>query len=232
MDKQLMDNPPAEKKAKEPKAKSTPKSVFEQLNSIDVKDHIEKKNGLNYLSWAFAWAETKKKFPTATYQIKLFGENQLPYVYDENTGYMVFTSVTINDLTHDMWLPVMDGANKTMKKDPYTYDTKYKKGVRVESATMFDINKTIMRCLVKNIAMFGLGLYIFAGEDLPLGDDNSESEKSKLTHKEKISLLIQDINAKYKDNSGKLISNICLNYNIKSLFELTEQQLQVVRAKL
>lgn len=232
MDKQLMDNPPAEKKAKEPKAKATPKSVFEQLNSIDVKDHIEKKNGLNYLSWAFAWAETKKKFPNATYQIEMFGENHLPYVYDENTGYMVFTSVTINDLTHDMWLPVMDSANKTMKKDPYTYDTKYKKGVKVESATMFDINKTIMRCLVKNIAMFGLGLYIFAGEDLPLGDDNSESEKPKLTHKEKISLLIQDINSKYKDNSGKLISNICLNYNIKSLFELTEQQLQVVMAKL
>lgn len=232
MDKQLMDNSPAENKTKEPKAKSTPKSVFEQLNSIDVKDHIEKKNGLNYLSWAFAWAETKKKFPNATYQVEMFGENHLPYVYDENTGYMVFTSVTIEGLTHYMWLPVMDGANKTMKKDPYAYDTKYKKGVRVESATMFDINKTIMRCLVKNIAMFGLGLYIFAGEDLPLGDDNSESEKPKLTHKEKISLLIQDINAKYKDNSDKLINNICLNYNIKSLFELTEQQLQIVRAKL
>lgn len=97
----------------------------------------------------------------------MFGENKLPYVYDENTGYMVFTNVTINNLTHTMWLPVMDSANKAMKSERYTYDTKYKKGIPVEAATMFDVNKTIMRCLVKNLAMFGLGLYIYAGEDLP-----------------------------------------------------------------
>ena len=89
---------------------------------------------------------------------------------------MVFTKVTIEDVTHEMWLPVMDGANKAMKKEPYKYKVKvYKFGKWtgeyaekvVESADMFDINKTIMRCLVKNLAMFGLGLYIYAGEDLP-----------------------------------------------------------------
>ena len=119
------------------------------------------------MSWAYAWAEAKKRFPNLTYKIHLFGEKQLPYVYDENTGYMVFTEITIDGLTHSMWLPVMDSSNKAMKNKPYTYDTRYKKGIVVEPATMFDINKTIMRCLVKNLAMFGLGLYIYAGEDLP-----------------------------------------------------------------
>ena len=232
MDKQLMDNSPAEKKTKEPKAKTTNKNIFEKLNSLDVNSHVKKKKNLSYLSWTYAWAETKKLYPDVSYKVKQFGENQLPYVYDENTGYMVFTSITIEGTTYDMWLAVMDNSNKAMKKEPYTYDTYNKKDIRVEAATMFDINNAIMRCLVKNLAMFGLGLYLYAGEDLPLGDDNSESEKPKLTHKEKISLLIQDINSKYKDNSGKLISNICLNYNIKSLFELTEQQLQIVRSKL
>jgi len=141
-------------------------SVFEALNQINVNDRTEDKNGLTYLSWAWAWAEVKKVYPDATYNIKKFGDAQLPYVYDENTGYMVFTDVTIEGQTHEMWLCVMDGANKAMKNAPYTYKVKnYEK--TVEAATMFDINKTLMRCLVKNLAMFGLGLYIYAGEDLP-----------------------------------------------------------------
>ena len=88
-------------------------------------------------------------------------------MYDSTTGFMVFTSVTVEDVTHEMWLPVMDGANKAMKDKPYKYMTKYNGEKSVEQASMFDVNKTIMRCLVKNIAMFGLGLYIYAGEDLP-----------------------------------------------------------------
>ena len=143
------------------------KSVFETLFEINVNDHIEKKKDLTYLSWPYAWAEVKKKYPSATYKIHLFGEKQLPYVFDEGVGYMVFTSVTINDLTHSMWLPVMDSANKTMKSASYTYSTKFRENIPVEAATMFDVNKTIMRCLFKKLAMFGLGLYIYSGEDLP-----------------------------------------------------------------
>ncbi len=142
-------------------------NIFEKLFKINVNNYTEKKDGLTYLSWTYAWAEVKKIYPSAEYKIRLFGEEQLPYVYDKNTGYMVFTDVTIEGITHTMWLPVMNSANKAMKSEPYTYDTKYKKGIKVEAATMFDINKTIMRCLVKNLAMFGLGLYIYAGEDLP-----------------------------------------------------------------
>lgn len=146
-------------------------NIFEKLSQINVNDKTEEKNGLTYLSWAWAWQEFKKVYPEATYTIKR-NEQGLPYIYDENLGYMVFTEVTVGNLAHEMWLPVMDGANKSMKDKAYTYQvtdykTKQKVEKTVQPATMFDINKTIMRCLTKNLAMFGLGLYIYAGEDLP-----------------------------------------------------------------
>jgi len=144
------------------------KSAFDILNAIDVNEHTEVKDTgstkLKYLSWAWAWSEVKKKFPDAIYEIIKF--NGIPYVYDPLTGYMVYTTVTIQGITHEMWLPVMDGQNRAMKAEPYQVQTKYKT-LTVPAATMFDINKTIMRCLTKNLAMFGLGLYIYAGEDLP-----------------------------------------------------------------
>lgn len=152
-------------------------NVFEVLNAINVNGHTEEKNGLTYLSWAWAWAEVKKRYPSATYEVLLF--DGLPYVYDPNTGYMVYTTVTIEGQTHMMWLPVMDGANKAMKAEAYTYTTgygQYKKEKVCEAATMFDVNKTIMRCLVKNLAMFGAGLYIYAGEDLP--EDEAQPQKA------------------------------------------------------
>lgn len=153
---------------------------FKILNKIDVTDKTDKKKDqrgkeLTYLSWAWAWAEIKKMYPAAQYEIKKF-ENNLPYIHDPNTGYMVFTSVTIENFTHEMWLPVMNGNNKAMKSTPYEYTTQYGKKT-VEAATMFDINKTIMRCLTKNLAMFGLGLYIFAGEDLPEVEEETPAPK-------------------------------------------------------
>lgn len=154
---------------------------FDLLYSINVNDKTETKEGLTYLSWSWAWAEIKKKFPDANYNIKRF-ENGLPYVYDPNTGYMVFTDVTINGLTHEMWLPVMDSHNRAMKSEPYTIKTKYKE-INVPAATMFDVNKAIMRCLVKNLAVFGLGLYIYSGQDLPdveLSDDDMRAEIKRL----------------------------------------------------
>jgi hypothetical protein len=141
-------------------------SVFEKLSAINVNDKVEKKNGLTYLSWAWAWGEVKKAFPNATYNVLSDPQTSKPYFYDESLGYMVMTSVTINEETLEMWLPVMDGANKSMMAKPYKYSTRYGDKT-VEAATMFDINKTIMRCLTKNLAMFGLGHYIYAGEDIP-----------------------------------------------------------------
>lgn len=145
------------------------------LNAVNVNEHTETKNDLTYLSWAWAWAEVKKHYPQANYTIWK-DENGRPYTYDPLTGFMVYTTVTIENETHEMWLPVMDGANKAMKAEPYEYDTRYGKK-KVEAATMFDVNKTIMRCLVKNLAMFGLGLYIYAGEDLPEASSEEKAEE-------------------------------------------------------
>jgi len=139
-------------------------TVFERLSAINVNDHVEKKSNLTYLSWAWAWSKTKTECPDATYKI---GET----TYDDALGFMCHTTVTIEGETLEMWLPVMDGANKSMKKTEYSYSSRYG-DKKVEAATTFDINKTIMRCLVKNLAMFGLGIYIYAGEDLPEGETN------------------------------------------------------------
>lgn len=145
------------------------KDVFNTLNAINVNEHVEKKNtgkaSLSYLSWSWAWAEVKKKYPNASYEIVKF-ENGLPYSYDPKTGYMCYTRVTIDDITHEMWLPVMDSHNEAMLDHERTVKTKYSE-YKVPACTMFDVNKTVMRCLTKNLAMFGLGLYIYAGEDLP-----------------------------------------------------------------
>ena len=157
-------------------------NVFKSLNAINVNDNTEKKKNLTYLSWAWAWKSVKEKYPNATYTIFKDEQNR-PYIYDDNLGYMCFTTVTIENETLEMWLPVMDGANKAMKKDSYNYSTKYGEK-SVEAASMFDINKTIMRCLVKNLAMFGLGIYIYAGEDLPTDDEGKVIvKKPKLTDK-------------------------------------------------
>lgn len=169
--------------------KTKGKSVFETLNAINVNEHVEKKKTgeknpdgsekfLTYLSWVWAWGQVKQLFPDATYEVRHWGEK--PYLNDDQLGIMVETSVTIGGETITMWLPVMDSKNKAMKAVPYTYKTKYGDKT-VDAATMFDVNKAIMRCLAKNIAMFGLGLYIYAGEDLP--EEEAAQAKSDLEQK-------------------------------------------------
>lgn len=159
-------------------------SVFEKLVNINVNDYTEKKkagkdrNGrdieLTYLSWTWAVKKMTEVCPDWDYEI--VKTNGLPYSFDPQTGYMVTTRVTVEGKTKEMWLPVMDGANHAMKAEPYTIKTKYAE-IPVQPATMFDVNKAIMRCLVKNLAMFGLGLYIYAGEDLPEGEDEPKQEQ-------------------------------------------------------
>lgn len=179
------------------------KSTFDVLSSINVNAYTEKKKDLTYLSWANAWSETKKAFPDASYQIKGDPINQKPYFYDENLGYMVMTEVTINGQTLGMWLPVMDGANKSMLDRPYTYTTRYGEK-SVDAASMFDINKTLMRCLVKNLAMFGLGIYIYAGEDLP------EGETTKVVAPVKQEPVLEDLK-KGTDNWNNVIKYVTAN---------------------
>ena len=199
-------------------------TVFDELNAINVNDKTEKKKSggteLTYLSWTWAWAEVKKRYPEAHYEIIM--HNGLPYVYDENTGYMVFTTVTIDGITHMMWLPVMDGANKAMKNQPYTYATKYNGEKTVDAATMFDINKTIMRCLVKNLAMFGLGLYIYAGEDLP-----EEAEKITSDMEQGLRDLI-----KAKQIQSSKVQEILKEYGYKKLTDIKIDEVVKIRTEL
>lgn len=166
------------------------KTVIEQMIALNVNGHTEDKNGLTYLSWAWAWAETLKVCPDADYEIKKYDGK--PYFYDESLGYMVTTSVTINGKTREMWLPVMDASNVAMKNYEYEYESmQWKDGKKelvikkCKAASMMDINKTIMRCLVKNLAMFGLGLYIYAGEDLPETEEDSKKEEPKKSDSKK-----------------------------------------------
>lgn len=125
-------------------------SIFETLNKINVNEHVEKKNGLSYLSWAWAWSEVKKAFPDAFYTIY---ENKDGWNYhtDGRTAW-VKTGVTINGLEHIEYLPVMDVRNRS---------------IALDAVTSFDVNKAIQRSLTKACARHGLGLYIYAGEDLP-----------------------------------------------------------------
>jgi len=154
------------------------KNNFQELYELNVNHKTETKSGLKYLSWAFAWAEFKNVNPEATYAVDLYDGK--PFLSDKDLGYMVSTTVTVGELKIPMHLPVLDGANKAMKAEAYKYETKYKGEKECKAASMFDINTAIMRCLTKNLAMFGLGLYIYAGEDIPSVDDSEEVEAAEI----------------------------------------------------
>ena len=126
------------------------RNYFTTLNSVDVSDTVEKKNGMSYLSWAWAWGELKKRHPTATYTIY---ENRDGWNYhtDGKTCW-VKTGVTVDGMEHIEFLPVMDVRNRS---------------IPLANVTSFDVNKAIQRSLTKAVARQGLGLYVFAGEDLP-----------------------------------------------------------------
>ena len=129
-------------------------NYFEVLNGVNVNDKTESKNGLTYLSWAYAWGEVKKRFPTANYTIyeNCDGWN---YHTDGRTAW-VKTGVTVEGVEHIEELPVMDFKNKS---------------IPLENVTSYDVNKAIQRSLTKACARHGLGLYIYAGEDLPEGEE-------------------------------------------------------------
>lgn len=140
-------------------------SVFSRLNGINVNDHTEKKNGLTYLSWAWAWAEVKKLFPGATYTIYERNTEYGPvnYFTDGRTCW-VKTGVTIDGLEHIEELPVMDYKNRSIGFD---------------AVNSMDVNKAIQRSLTKACARHGLGLYIYAGEDLPEDETKAETKPEK-----------------------------------------------------
>ena len=134
-------------------------NYFSVLNSINVNDKTEKKNGLTYLSWAWAWGEVKKLHPDSTYTI-YENKDGWNYFTDGRTCW-VKTGVTVAGIEHIEYLPVMDHRNNS---------------IPAEKVTSFDVNKAIQRSLTKACARHGLGLYIYAGEDLP--EDDAAEQKA------------------------------------------------------
>ena len=137
-------------------------NYFNDLYAVNVNGHTEKKNNLNYLSWAWAWGEIKKRHPDATYTVY---ENADGWNYhtDGRTCW-VKTGVTVNGIEHIEYLPVMDYKNKS---------------ISIENVTSFDVNKAIQRSLTKACARHGLGLYIYAGEDLPEEEAAEKQDASR-----------------------------------------------------
>ena len=135
-------------------------NYFLDLFNTSVSDHIEKKNGLSYVSWPYAWAEVKKRFPDATYTIY---ENRDGWFYhtDGRTCW-VKTGLTVNGIEHIEMLPVMDFRNRS---------------IPLNEITSMDVNKTIQRSLTKAAARHGIGLYVYAGEDLP--EEEAEARRKE-----------------------------------------------------
>ena len=174
------------------------KSVFETLFEINVNDHVEKKNGLSYLSWPYAWAEVKKCFPDANYKV-YETESGCIYFTDGKTCW-VKTGVEVAGLEHIEYLPIMDYKNKS---------------ISLENITSFDVNKSIQRSLTKALARHGLGLYLYAGEDLP------EIEVEKISAKD--AKILQSV-VKNFDEPDKLYATLLKKYNVSCFKELTDKQ--------
>ena len=137
------------------------KELIEKLLKTNVNEHTEKKNGLTYLSWAWAWAEALKADSSAWYKIEMFGDKCF---MDINGTAMVFVTVTMYGKPMTCQLPVMDYRNKA-----------------IPNPDAFAVNTAIMRCMTKALALHGLGLYIYSGDDLPLGEsDEGTPDEGKM----------------------------------------------------
>lgn len=209
--------------------------IFQELVQVNCSDKVEKKWNLTYLSWAWAWAEVASRYE-AEYKIEMFDGK--PYIFDETLGYLVMTTVTIAGHTRTMQLPVMDGSNNAQRHIRYEI-VKYGKKYTVEPATMFDINTAIMRCMTKNLAMFGLGHYIYSGEDLPptvSADGKIEAydeEKPKPATKKQIEEITKTIiELDGADNSEANIDKLLLSMNKNKLADLSEGQAKSILIKL
>lgn len=197
-------------------------NYFEQLNAIDCNSMTEKKNGLTYLSWAHAWKELKKLFPKSYYTVY---QNELEWNYFSDNRYCwVKTGVTVvtdegEKIEHIEFLPVMDYKNKSIPAD---------------MVTSFDVNKAIQRSLTKAVARHGLGLYIYAGEDLPDSADGSVEERKqqktaskkkpsapKLSREEIITKIVALCDAKRID-----VGELCKSAKANTLEELPDDRLQ------
>lgn len=194
-------------------------SYFEELFTVNVNDKVEKKNGLSYVSWAFAWGELKKHFPKSFYTV-YENENGWPYFTDGHTcwvktGVTVVQSEVVRDpdgnlygedfgrLEHIEYLPIMDFRNNSIPAD---------------KVTSTDVNKAIQRSLTKAIARHGLGLYIYAGEDLPEEETKKVDEELTKPITEKEAMILSNT------LTPEQIEWVRKKYKVKKLAELNATQ--------
>ena len=182
-------------------------NYFEQLNNINVQDKIEKKGNLSYLSWAFAWEQLKIKYPNAQYKVY---EREYGIIYwtDGRTAW-VKVSVTVDDIEHIEYLPIMDYKNKS---------------IPVDQVSSFSVNTSIQRALTKAIARHGLGLYIYAGEDIP------SAEKDDILEEERQSLYDECKDLK-KSIIDELEQAISLD-NLRAIWEENEKEIKTLKSRM
>lgn len=178
------------------------KNYYAELAKIDVSEHIEKKGKFSYLSWAWAVDQLRRLHPTATWEVKRF--DGMPYMKTE-LGYFVEVSVTVEGIELSQIHPVLDNKNKPIQKP-----------------SPFDINTSIQRCLVKAIALHGIGLYIYAGEDLPM-DNNITPEQIGLLKTKALEF------AKLRDKTDQEVYKVL---GIQDVSKLSEREAEGVIAKL
>jgi hypothetical protein len=181
------------------------KSVFETLSAINVNDKVERKNGLTYLSWAWAWAEVKRHYPLATSTIYENAEG-LNFHHDGKTAW-VKTGVTIEDIEHIEYLPVLDFRNAS---------------ITLDKITSFNVNSSIQRSLTKAIARHGLGLYIYAGEDIPSSEETpvtkpqTDAEYTLDIGDENWEKVLKYVVANKKLGITKIVENLEKKYKVKA----------------
>jgi len=201
--------------------------IEHQLLKLNVNEHTEKKQNLTYLSWAWAWAEALKADPHANFEVQRFDGK--PYI-DVNGTAMVVVAVRIQDIVRTCHLPVMNSSNQPISIEGRKFKDKYG-NEKVEKLDAFNLNTAIMRCMTKCLALFGLGLYIYAGEDLPETDEEmkpvaKEEEKPTVTPQETANLtLFANSMLEYihiaKDEKG-----------LRSYWKSNQTNIDVLKAKL
>ena len=193
-------------------------TVWDELSQVDCSEHTEKKGKLTYLSWAWAWGITMEHYPTASYKFESFFVDQEGTVLDTmfypDGSASVHVTVSIGDLTRSMWLPVMDFKNNA-----------------IANPNSRQISDAKMRCLVKCIAMFGLGHYVYAGEDLPpSSDEEEETEKTEETKESK-----EELPVNYEKFSESLIETATMMEEtvsgLENLWKSNKDTIKELKAK-
>jgi hypothetical protein len=175
-------------------------NYFSRLNQINVSEHLEKKGEFSYLSWPYAVAQLRLADPAASWEVRRF--EGLPYLKTE-TGYFVEVAVTVQGVTLTQIHPVLDGKNRPLFEP-----------------TAFDINTSIQRCLVKAIALHGLGLYVYAGEDLPNGEEPSQPKVAPIQRQRTITIGQQRFLERLLAEAGWTEARLLDYFGIQSTAEL------------